>query len=146
MKTTMLIVAVAVLAVAGWLILKGGNNVVLNTPSPTPTSSPSGRTVTITYTDSGYSPSTVTVGKGDMVTWQNKSSSPMWTASAVHPTHTVYPNTSITLCDSDKPLKIFDACAGVAPGQSWSFTFNYIGSWRYHDHLNSAHTGIVVVQ
>ncbi len=140
----MLVIVVLVLVVAGWLMLKGSGNVALNSPLPTPTPSPSGHVITVTYTDSGYSPNTVTVGKGDMVVWQNKSSSPMWTASAVHPTHTVYPGTSIANCGNVSNQ--FDACAGVPPGQSWSFIFNYAGNWNYHDHLNSAHTGTVIVK
>lgn len=95
---------------------------------------------TITITDSGYSPNTITIKAGDTVTFKNESSQPVWTASAVHPTHKAYPTTGGCLGST------FDACQGIPPGQSWSFKFDIAGSWKYHNHLNPGQTGTIVVQ
>jgi hypothetical protein len=66
----------------------------------------------------------------------------MWVASAQHPTHTVYPEKT----DADCLGSAFDACEGVSPGNSWSFTFNEVGEWGYHNHLRANHWGRVIVE
>ena len=43
----------------------------------------------ITYTDTGFVPSSVTIKKGQSVRWMNNSGSGVWPASAVHPTHSI---------------------------------------------------------
>jgi len=95
---------------------------------------------TITFTDSGYSPQTLTVQKGTSVTFRNMGSSNFWPASAIHPTHKVYPTTGGCLGST------FDACSGLTPGSSWTFKFDIAGTWNYHDHINPALRGTVVVQ
>lgn len=100
----------------------------------------------ITYTNTGFSPGTITVSLGETVTWVNESNSSVWVASAFHPTHTVYPGSDIQKCGTPQEAGIFDACEGIASGASWSFTFNSAGTWNYHNHLSPARTGKVVVQ
>ncbi|MBI2594782.1 MAG: cupredoxin domain-containing protein [Candidatus Colwellbacteria bacterium] len=91
-----------------------------------------GEAAVVTYTDNGFSPATLTVKKGETVTFKNNSGKSFWPASAVHPTHTVYPE--------------FDAKQGIAPGAAYSFTFSRTGSWKYHNHLNPSLTGTITVQ
>lgn len=113
------------------------------TPSPTPTPSPSPsspKTVTITYADQGYSPSEVTIKKGDTVKWVNQGTEDMWTASGPHPAHTGYPTTGGCINST------FDSCTGIKSGSSWSFTFDVTGTWLYHNHSNPGQRGKVVVQ
>lgn len=137
---------------------KSGNEFLLDTPgptvSPTPLVSPKS-TVSpspvvsskiVTYADSGYTPNTITIKKGETVVWKNESGASMWTASAVHPTHKAYSGTDIAACGTQTLLPMFDSCAGVASGQSWSFKFDNVGTWGYHNHLNSSHWGKVVVE
>lgn len=100
----------------------------------------------ITYTNSGYSPSVSTVKAGDTVKFVNTSSGQMWTASAIHPTHRVYPGTDIAECGGAPTGAMFDACTGTNSGGSWPFTFQNSGTWRYHNHLNPGHTGTVIVE
>jgi plastocyanin len=119
-------------------------------PSPQPsgsqdTSVPQAKENVITYTDSGYSPKTLTVKSGETVTFKNESSSSMWPASAVHPSHRVYSGTSLSEHCPDINGTAFDACKGYLPGQTWSFKFDKVGSWKYHDHLNPTHTGTIEV-
>lgn len=100
----------------------------------------------VTYTDSGYLPSTITVKVGTTVTFKNESSQAMWTASAMHPTHSVYGGTSLAEHCPDTSGTAFDACTGIQPGNSWTFTFTKVGTWKYHNHLAPAHTGTIVVE
>ena len=87
---------------------------------------------TVEVTSSGFNPGTLEINQGDKVTWTNKGSVEGWPASAVHPTHTVYPG--------------FDAKRGLKTGESYSFTFDKVGSWGYHDHLNPSTKGTVIVK
>ena len=160
MKKLLSIFVVLAIVLIGWVVLKNKEDVAVNTPTPavsptpTPLSSPESTTSpspvvsknVITYTDSGYTPNTVIIKKGETVVWKNESSSPMWTASAMHPLHRAYPGTDISACGTQTLLPMFDSCAGIAPGQSWSFTFNNVGTWGYHNHLNSSKFGKVVVE
>jgi plastocyanin len=97
----------------------------------------------ISYTEEGYSPSSVTIKKGQSVRWTNDATSDVetWPASAVHPTHSIYPVSS----DSDCLGSSFDACRGLKQGGVWQFTFNEVGEWRFHDHLHPSKTGVVIV-
>jgi plastocyanin len=98
--------------------------------------------VIVSYNDAGFSPKTITIEEGDMVTFVNSSSRNMWVASNIHPTHNEYPEES----NDDCLGSTFDACRGVPSGESWSFVFSISGEWGYHDHLNASRTGTVVVE
>ncbi len=100
---------------------------------------------TVAYTDQGFSPESITVGKGQTVTWVNQSSKDLWVASAAHPTHMVYDGTSLSQHCQDAASAPFDACSAAAPGGSFSFTFDKEGVWKYHDHVNAARKGSVSV-
>lgn len=105
----------------------------IQTPAPTPPLTPTPVTHTMNYTDSCYSPVNLTIKKGDTVKFVNTASSrSMWPASNNHPSHTLYSE--------------FDASGSIAPGGTYSFTFNKTGAWGYHDHLRSSCTGVITVQ
>ena len=104
------------------------------------------KTVTITYTDEGYAPADVSISLGDTVTFVNESSRDMWPASNIHPTHTVYPGSSIQKCNSEERNTIFDACEGLPAGELYAFTFSEAGAWKYHDHLRPREGGTISVQ
>lgn len=114
-------------------------------PEPEPEVILSGPTV-VEITSGGFSPSSVTVKAGETVTWVNKHTVHSWPASAMHPTHRMYPGSDINKCQSTERNLIFDACQRLEEGESYSFTFYEEGSWRYHDHLNPTHYGTVVVE
>jgi len=101
---------------------------------------------TIAYTSNGYSPKTVTISVGDTVTFVNESGRDTWPASDIHPTHTLYPDSAKSKCGTAEEDSIFDSCGGVAPGDSWSFTFTEAGAWGFHDHLRANHKGTVTVE
>lgn len=150
------VIIVLAFAWVGWLFLKNKETkevgeLVTTSPSsvvsqtPMPTVSPESKNL-ITYTDSGYTPNTITIKKGETVIWKNESRFSMWTASAVHPTHKAYPGSGIEMCGVNTLIAIFDACKGYSPGQSWSFKFDNVGTWKYHNHVNSSHFGTITVE
>lgn len=100
----------------------------------------------VTYTDSGYSPATLTIKAGDTVTFKNQSSANMWTASAMHPGHMVYDGTSLQQHCPNPTSIAFDQCTASQPSTSWSFTFTKIGEWGYHNHSKSNHFGKIIVE
>lgn len=88
--------------------------------------------LTIEYTDGGYIPGTLNIKKGETVTFINKSKRSMWVASDNHPTHTIYSE--------------FDQKGLSRAGETYSFTFENIGEWQYHDHLNPRADGTIIVE
>lgn len=100
----------------------------------------------VMYTNTGYVSQTYSVKAGDTVTWVNQSTNPMWPATAVHPTHQVYPGSGIAKCGTAEESTIFDACKPIAPGEEWSFIFTEKGSWAYHDHLSPNYRGTITVE
>lgn len=85
----------------------------------------------IVYSANGFSPAVLTVKKGETVTFVNNSGRNFRPASDNHPTHTLYPE-----FDSGKP---------IASGEEYSFTFEKVGDWGYHDHARATSVGIVRV-
>lgn len=112
-------------------------NTTPSTPEATPpvdtaptASSPSATqsATEVDYTDSGFSPATITIKVGDSVKFVNKTNSPMWVASNPHPTHTDLPGFDEKNSDPE-----------------FTYTFTKIGSWGYHNHRNPSDGGTVVV-
>lgn len=96
----------------------------------------------VTYVSSGFDPKSITIEKGQTVVWFNENNRDMWVASAFHPTHSSYPEKT----ENDCIGSTFDACERIPSGQSWNFTFNNAGTWKYHNHLNPSQTGEIVVK
>jgi hypothetical protein len=67
----------------------------------------------------------------------------MWVASNPHPAHTGYDGTSRQQHCPNTANTAFDECA---PGSTYSFTFNKVGTWGYHNHMNPGSQGTVIVQ
>lgn len=87
---------------------------------------------TVTLTSNGFVPETLTINQGDTVTFKSTEGKFFWPASNPHPTHTIYP--------------AFDPRQPIAAKDSWSFTFDRVGSWGYHDHLEPYFTGTIIVR
>lgn len=88
-----------------------------------------------------FDPKNIEVQKGTRVRFLNESDTDVWPASAVHPTHSVYPEKSESNCLGSS----FDSCRGLKKGEFFDFTFDYPGEWRYHDHIRAYKTGSVTV-
>jgi plastocyanin len=136
------IIIVLVIIVGGWYFWQKGNASYVppktsapsisnqNTPAP-PAVQPV-QTNMVSYTDQSFSPKEITVKVGTTVTWTNNNAGKqMWVASAPHPVHTDYPG--------------FDAKQASAAGGTYSFTFDKVGDWKYHNHMNPTDFGIVHV-
>lgn len=136
-KISVIIAIVVVIIAGGYFLLK---------EESAPVSMPVSQEIApaqdhiITYTDTGYSPNTLQVKVGTTVTFKNGSSRSMWVASGVHPTHRLYPTTGGCLGST------FDACRGIQPGDSWPFTFDIAGTWKYHNHLKPSDAGTIIVE
>lgn len=99
---------------------------------------------TVTYTSSGFSPQTLTVSVGTTVRFENDGGGAMWVASDVHPSHTEYDGTSRSEhCTEDGISNSFDQCDS---GDVYTFTFDKVGEFDYHNHRNAQHGGTIVVQ
>lgn len=88
--------------------------------------------VTVRYTNNGFEPSKLTVPVGTMVEFINQSDEEMWVASNMHPSHEI--------------LATFDQFKGAGKGQSYMYTFDKKGAWPYHDHINPALEGVIIVE
>jgi len=85
----------------------------------------------VTLTSSGFSPSTLRIKAGTKVVWTNNSSVIATVDSVFHPTHRLYP---------------FLNKGNFGPGETHEVTFAEAGTYTYHNHLNSAQTGTVIVE
>ncbi len=86
---------------------------------------------TVTLTQDGFSPATLTIKVGTKVTWINKSGGDATVNSNPHPAHTNY-----------TPLNL----GGFSNGGTLSLTFNKAGTYGYHNHLSASQIGTIVVQ
>ncbi len=113
----------------------------LNASSSAETISP--KAATIRYDGTTFAPANVTVMQGATVTITDTVGT-MWVASDPHPTHTGYDGTPLS-----EHCKLgylgaapFDQCS---VGSTYTFVFNKVGAWSYHDHKNYEAHGIVTV-
>lgn len=143
-----IIAAVVVLAIV-WFLSSRTPVVSLRTPIATPvietpevTAPASG--VTVTYTDQGFSPKSVTVPAGTTITFVNQTGENMWVASALHPTHQTYDGTTMSEhCTAGyRGPAPFDQCVS---GDSFSFIFLKVGEWKYHNHADATDFGTIIV-
>ena len=86
---------------------------------------PAANTVQINIFNYKFDPATVTVPAGTTVTWTNKDEIP----------HTV--------ASSDKSFK---GSSGLDTGDSYSYTFDKPGTYKYYCTLHPFMTGVIVVQ
>ncbi len=147
MKKAILALVVIIILVAGGayaLVKRADKNAVVvpstsvastapaTTDNTTPsTAAPDSSSSTITYSDSGFSPATLTVKAGTLVTIKNNSSMDLQFSSDDHPTHLKDPELNQ---------------ADIGPGKTQTFTPTTKGTWGYHNHQNSTDTGTLIVQ
>jgi plastocyanin len=80
--------------------------------------------ILVAILDDGFFPSVLRISRGTKVTWVNKDINSHW------------PVSDLPGFGSDKELKT---------GESYSFTFENTGVFKYHDKLNLALTAVVEV-
>lgn len=86
---------------------------------------------TVWVLGASFNPSVVTISAGDSVTWVNKDKLNRQPASDSHPSHTNVPG--------------FESSPLALDG-TYTFTFDEVGEWYYHDHLNPISKGKIVVE
>lgn len=136
-KFLFLSIAVAIIGGAGFLyytnyqkpVTNLANNSSTNNSTNTLTGDPSLNIIHITA--DGFSPIELGVQENTAVTFVNDNISSHWPASDPHPSHTINP--------------AFDPKKAIPPGESWTFTFNKAGIWRFHDHLNPIQRSTIIV-
>lgn len=116
--------AVLGLALPAIILLKSSHN--------STTSSDTVPAASVSITDQGFTPVTLTVKKGTKVTWTNNGNKPRQVASNPHPDHT--------------ELKGLDSKGPIGPESTYSYTFDKPGEYNYHDHFNPTVSGTVVVE
>lgn len=87
--------------------------------------------VFVVLTDAGFEPRYVRITQGTQVVFTTTRANQFWPASDPHPSHSIYPE--------------FDPKEPIMPDSSWSFIFDKVGEWGYHDHLRSYFTGTIYV-
>ncbi len=144
------IVLIIIVVLGGWYVFSHPSasqapvTETLPSPEAAATTTPP---ALVAYTDTGFSPKSVTVNQGQGVTWTNQSSRTMWVASAMHPVHSVYDGTNKdTHCAAGYTGEApFDECTAVPAGGTYTFTFTEVGNWKYHNHASDADFGDVTV-
>ncbi len=102
-------------------------------PSENSTSSQSGQII-VTYNDSGFNPAVLRVKLGDQVTFRNESSGQLWVMSDM--------NSSTGMMT----LSGFNEGHASAAGELYLYTFNKVGSFGYHNQLNSSMKATIIVE
>ena len=136
-KLVAIIIAIIILAGGGWLIFGRDNNKnatpanTSTTPSNAQNQSNASSASTkpaasssVSIADMAFSPAAITVKKGTKVTWTNNDST----------AHTV------TADSGSGP-----ASGNLTNGQSYSFTYDTVGTFSYHCSIHPDMTGTVTV-
>jgi len=131
MKKPLIITVLALmLAAMGFSILFSREEVPAVVTPMTIAQVPEGATV-ITLTEDGFTPRELTISKGTLVAFVSKTGKLFWPASNLHPSHGMYSE--------------FDPKLPVQSDEVWSFTFDQVGEWKYHDHLAPYYVGVITV-
>ncbi len=91
--------------------------------------------VLVAYTDTGFSPKSLTVKAGTTVRFVNNSSGTMWIISGSHPACVNEMNTD----------NHFGQCAAVTPSTVYSFTFSTAGTFAFRNKVRPADSGTILV-
>lgn len=109
-----LTLAIAAFVIGGgaiWWLARDNDKIVQAAPA-----------ASVEITADGFVPQTIRVKKGDTITWTNKDTQPHQTASDPYPA-----NDGQVVLNSQEAL---------AEGESYTATFENIGTFTYHDELN----------
>ncbi len=101
-------------------------------PQKDKTTAPAEALKGITIKADGFAPSNITISPGTKVIFINMDDGLHWPASGIHPTHQICPG--------------FDALKGLAKNETYTFTFTEAKVCPFHDHLNPALQGKIIVK
>lgn len=140
-KNILMIVIVVLVLVGGllaWYFLQDDTDVTItNTSVITNTDAAVNKVVekpasnTVWIIDGNFNPSVITISAGESITWVNKDDLIRQVASDPHPSHSALPG-----LESEE----------LAVGDEYAYTFDEIGEWFYHDHMNPISKGTIIVE
>lgn len=142
-KIIIAVVVIVIVAAGGFFLLSGSSApqapiesgqaspTEAASENPAPSEAVREQENSITLTEDGFSPKTLTIRVGTKVTWTNNNGKVSTVHSVPHPAHTTYP-----------PLNL----GQFADGKSLSLTFDKAGTYFYHNHLDANQNGSVVVE
>lgn len=137
-RSTISVIIIVVILIAVGVLALGNKSNSGNTPANNSSSNSNNNSANsnsasqpaagkINIANMAFSPSQITVAKGGTVTWTNNDST----------THTV----------TDDLSNVGGPDSGdIAPGSSYSFTFNKTGSFQYHCSIHPSMRGTIVVK
>jgi len=130
-KKILSLVIIIILVVGAYFLLKG-NKSFLDGDNSGIDKARTGKTIVSMTDKNGFFPFSINIKQGETVVFENNGTEDHWPASAIHPTHQIFPE--------------FDPKRPISPGDSWSFTFDKAGIWKFHDHLEPSFFGTINVE
>lgn len=132
----LLLITIVLVVIFGTLIVLGNKKSNQpSTQSQQPTTSMQDKqniaSVSITLTDTGFTPKDITVKTETRVIWINKSGKNATVSSADHPTHRVYPRLNL---------------GEFGDSSSVQLVFDEKGVYGYHNHYEAGENGTVTVE
>ncbi len=121
-KKKILLLGISFITIGSFLFLVFAYKDTLNTS----------RTHIVTLRENVFYPAQIIIQTGDSVVFKTVNNEYFWPASNPHPTHNYYPDT-------------FDPKRPISPEESWQMTFQYAGTWQYHDHLHPTLKGEITI-
>lgn len=103
----------------------------------TPNDSPAGIQATppviktVTVTQNGFTPKTITINAGEVIIWENKSGKAATVNSDSHPDHTKYRDLNLGEFDNGSKIQV---------------QIQTPGSYTYHNHLSPTQKGEIIVK
>ena len=112
---------------------QGGKNLIGSLPTPTNTiaSRPS-RTYSVYYDRGVFSPTNLRIHAGDTVRFENDNTLPIRVVTDPHPAH--------------NGLVGFDSASEIRNKESFTYIFNAVGIFSYHNERNPNETGTIIVR
>lgn len=105
---------------------------VVTQPAPAGTPAVT-HSINVNYTESGFSPTSLVINRGDTVVFVNQSANFMWVAGFPNQ---AYPQT----------YPGFDEGKQVSNGGTYSITFNQTGDFQYYNENHVSSVGHIIVQ
>lgn len=130
--TAGLILLIIVVAIGGYYGLRSSPKTTTTTTTAKPTA-PALTPATVNVTATGFVPATVTVKLNQAVIWTNSDTQP----------HLIAPDDPVA---TDPTGAAPNSQQSLNQNDGYSYVFNKVGSYPYHDSLNPALKGVVVVE
>ena len=129
-KIVLIVISAAVFVTVFFVLILNSRQAISPIITSTPTATvekPAPTTISKVFEviigPTGLSQSTLSIKRGDTVTFTNTDTVLHWPASGMHPAH--------LLCLG------FDSLRGLKQGEKYSFTFEKAAVCPFHDHLNA---------